>query len=199
MPLLGCRPESVSLVFGRAINRNQGLRLSPQKNLSTPLRARFILSPVSPSGTPVMTVIAWGGTGASDRSLAWRSVRGVRPKCEAPGGTRAPARHYPRGDGLGDANRKAENAGRWQPSRANGADRTKNRRRGARFAPPLPYSAGTALAPRFPNFFAQQWPGGKKMPSVATRKRALVPPPCFLHGGGGPPKAVEGAEAARDR
>ena len=34
------------------------------------------LAAVPPMGTPVATVIAWGGTGASERSLTWRSLRG---------------------------------------------------------------------------------------------------------------------------
>ena len=34
---------------------------------------------VPPMGTPVATVIAWGGTGASERSLTWRPSPGGRP------------------------------------------------------------------------------------------------------------------------
>ena len=47
--------------------------------LSPSAKTRVRLSAVPPMGTPVATVIAWGGTGASERSLTWRPSPGGRP------------------------------------------------------------------------------------------------------------------------
>ena len=80
-----------------------------------------------------MTVICGGGTGASDRSLTWRLVRGVPPKTWLQGGNTAPVCHERRhGGGKWPRRRPAPMPAASTISRANGAGGTKKCRMGGR-------------------------------------------------------------------
>jgi hypothetical protein len=106
--------------------------------LSTPLPPRLSLAAVPPMGTPVATVIAWGGTGASDGPLTWRTVRGgpaERFSLGALGPLRAGQRHTdPAGSQAGPSQQIAA-AGSARQAGSSETGGIRNRRRGADVAP----------------------------------------------------------------
>jgi len=106
---------------------------------------------VSPAGTPVATVIAWGGTGASGRGLTWSVARGGSVR-GFPCGYYGPCvldEHIgrePCSPGLSAKGFSAETAG-LQGFRRSGTDGDRNRRRVARSRRLKNISEGSASRP----------------------------------------------------
>ena len=115
------------------------------------LAASLILGLVPPAGTPVMTVIAWGGDGASVLRLTW--LRGRRGRVQG-----FPCRHY--GRCVLDEHIAGEaNAERPKKPEAKciegGAERTRTEIAGRAAARSRLFSLiGVRTAARLPDFFA---------------------------------------------